>query len=221
MCGALLDRSSPSHTVPELDIEDLPRLLRGEGRGANRPLSFSLRLWDQDAGDGQGEFISNEEIQQSFKLFHTQMQNREDLSFVLKLEGKACSDMEKLNERVEFISQIYKGPTVLECTYDRLILVSRLPNSVFQVPSVYPAVKYYFKAGHEEVCLAEMEKFQRNIMLEFEGLAAACTIVLETTDFAWPNLEGVLAFVRASPRFWRFVFFSTERGPASLMHISR
>lgn len=203
-----------------MDVEDLPRLLRGEGRGANRPLSFSLRLWKPN-DTKTGEFISNEEIQQSLQLFRQQMQNREDLSFILKLEGKACTNIELLNERVEFISQLYKGPTVLECTYDRLILVARLPNSIFHCPYVYPAVKYYFKAGQENECLTEMERFQRNINLEFDGLAAMCTIVLERNDFTWPNLTGVIKFLRESPKFWRFVIFSAERGPSTLLALTR
>lgn len=203
-----------------MNIEDLPRILRGEGRGANRPLSFSLKLWQPNDTE-VGEFISDEEIQQSLQLFRNQMQNREDLSFVLKLEGKACLNMEKLNERVEYISKLYKGPTVLECTYDRLILVSRLPNSIFQSPYVYPAVKYYFKAGQENECLEEMEKFQRNINLEYDGLAAMCTIVIERTDFALPNLTALIEFLRASPKFWRFVIFSVERGPAALLSLTR
>jgi len=149
------------------------------------------------------------------------MQNRDDLSFVLKLEGKTCLNMEKLNERVKYISTQYKGPTVLECTYDRLVHVARLQDSVFQCPYVYPAVKYYFKSGQEEECLAEMEKFQRNINYEFEGLAAMCTIVLERTDFAWPNLKAVLQFLRESPGFWRFVIFSAERDPITLLSITR
>lgn len=149
------------------------------------------------------------------------MQNREDLTYILKLEGKICTDMEKLNERVEFITKLHKGPTVLECTYDRLILVSRLPNSVFQCPYVYPAVKYYFKSGQEEDCIQEMERFHKNITIEFEEMASMCTIVLERTDFAWPNLSGILKLVRSNPKFWRYVIFSAEREPGTLLSVVR
>ena len=198
-----------------MDIEDLPRIFRGEGKGANRPLSFSMKLWVNE------NFLSDEEIQEHLRVFKQQMQNRDDLSYILKLEGKACTDMVQLNERVKFINKLYNGPTVLECTYDRLILVSRLSDSVFQCPYVYPAVKYYFKSGQEDDCLQEMDKFQRNIAIEFEGIAAMCTIVLERTDFAWPNLSGLINLVRQTPQFWRFVIFSAERGPDALLSLTR
>ena len=63
---------------------------------------------------------------------------------MLKIVGKLATDMEMLNEKVLFVEKLLPGtPLLLEVSYERLVLISRLPNSAFLRPWVYPALKYF------------------------------------------------------------------------------
>ena len=128
-------------------------------------------------------------------------------------------NMEALNERILFVSELHKnGQIILECTFDRLILISRLENSVFSCPRVHPGVKYHFVSGIENECIEELEKLERNILAEFSDVSSMCTIVLERSDKPWPILSDLLQYLRSKPSFWRFVVFSIERTTETLVH---
>lgn len=182
-----------------------------------------MHLTQQSSSNQQSvEFLTDLEILNGLKVFKKQLGNREDLNYVLKLEAKGCNDMELLNERASFVRQHHRGPLVLESTFERLVLVARLENSVFLSTNVHPALRYLLMAGDEEACLAELAKFKRNLEVEFADLSVMCTIALDRINPAsWPNLGVLMNYFRESPSFWRFVVFSPERVPVALATLTR
>lgn len=63
-----------------------------------------------------------------------------------------------------------------QVSYERLMLLCRLPDSIFLRPWVYPALKYFLRRGDEELCRQEIAKLVYSIQ-EFSGtLRSAMTV---------------------------------------------
>jgi hypothetical protein len=61
-------------------------------------------------------------------------------------------------------------------SYERLMLLCRLPDSIFLRPWVYPALKYFLRRGDEELCRQEIAKLVYSIQ-EFSGTLWCATTV--------------------------------------------
>ncbi len=110
--------------------------------------------------------------------------------------------MEALNAKVHFVEKLLPATPILievrvrrcsgacalslqnsnlaflssQVSYERLMLLCRLPDSIFLRPWVYPALKYFLRRGDEELCRQEIAKLVYSIQ-EFSGtLRSAMTV---------------------------------------------
>ena len=74
-------------------------------------------------------------------------------------------DLERLNALSLYVTDHHKGVILIECSFDRLILMARLSNSVFKCSDVYPAVKYFLNFNEEPLCLQELQRLHRNLLV--------------------------------------------------------
>jgi hypothetical protein len=134
---------------------------------------------------------------------------------VLKVTGKVATDMEQLNGRVLFVeSLVHSVPILLELSFERLISISHLSNSVFLRPRIYPAVKYYLQQGEEERCLEDLKRLTEAIQ-QFKGLPLMVSLILQQNPL--PNLKPILSYLRQLNGFVRFIVLSLERPPLDMV----
>jgi len=203
------------------DVEEVEGRLEGTGAKATKSLLFSVQLWSKERG-----LASAAEVERQVLRYTRQVdpkatalagRGRAEATFVLRLEAKQCTDIAALNGLLLEVAALHNGPVAVEASFDRLVLLARSADSIFELPNVYPALRCYLVAGAEEHCLDELQKLQRNLLAEFADMSCMCTIVVEPADGgALPSTADVLQFVRVAPSFWRFVVFSLERTARSL-----
>lgn len=66
------------------------------------------------------------------------------MQFVLRVSTRVAMDLETLNEKLHLVlSNLTNGePMLVNSTFDRIIYLAQLENSIFLKPRVYPCLKY-------------------------------------------------------------------------------
>jgi len=139
-----------------------------------------------------------------------------DKQYVLKIETKLPMDMKMLNDKLCFVEENWKGgrAMLIESNWERLVLLSRQPESVFGRGRAYPFIKYYLAAGMEDQTLREMQTMMRNLQVEFEGLRIC--IGFEVSK-PYPNFASLLQWIiEQGGEKMPLIVFSTERPLASI-----
>lgn len=65
--------------------------------------------------------------------------------FVLKVLGKLALDMETLNKKILFVEKTaptQPAPIIVDVSFERLMLLTRLPDSCLLTGRIYPCIKY-------------------------------------------------------------------------------
>eukprot|EP01087_Luapelamoeba_hula_P012798 TRINITY_DN3610_c1_g3_i1.p1 TRINITY_DN3610_c1_g3~~TRINITY_DN3610_c1_g3_i1.p1 ORF type:complete len:677 (-),score=102.42 TRINITY_DN3610_c1_g3_i1:39-1796(-) len=173
---------------------------------SNHPLIVELAVYQDNA------FLSDEaitaEVQRLLGLYP------QGAKFVLKILGKLATDIDVLNAKALLIEKLLPGyPILFELSYERLVLVSRLNESVFLRPWVYPALKYYLRKGDESLCIDELKKLFRSVQ-PFTGIQLVLTISINRP---FPRLNELLQLVRQNAGLIRVVTLSLERPPKEIL----
>jgi hypothetical protein len=123
--------------------------------------------------------------------------------------------MDELNAKLLFVfSQLLPGELMLvNASHDRLIALSEFENSIMLKPRVYPAMKYYLRAGDEALCLKELKELLSALQI-VSDMKMVVTISLE---LPLPNISELLAFIRQQRGFIKLIEFSLERSPRQIM----
>ncbi|ELR14028.1 emp24/gp25L/p24 family protein [Acanthamoeba castellanii str. Neff] len=204
--------------VPEksvADIEDFQAKINTNPTAENFPL-LELALF-QDKALLSDEAIEKEilRLQSLYPPGHKARLARSPPGhFVLKILGKLTTDMEALNAKVHFVEKLLPAtPILIEVSYERLMLLCRLPDSIFLRPWVYPALKYFLRRGDEELCRQEIAKLVYSIQ-EFSGIQLVITL---SVSRPFPFMNELLAILRKECNLIRFVIISLERPPKQIL----
>eukprot|EP01116_Phalansterium_solitarium_P001763 TRINITY_DN11581_c0_g1_i1.p1 TRINITY_DN11581_c0_g1~~TRINITY_DN11581_c0_g1_i1.p1 ORF type:complete len:422 (+),score=103.88 TRINITY_DN11581_c0_g1_i1:59-1324(+) len=188
------------------DVEDLKKKLQYSPKSTNLPLSLELPLWDA------GEFVSDEVLTERVRYFKSLYPtNRE---FVVKMLGKLSLDMPGLNAKAKHvISLLPQSVLLFETSYERLVHLCHLPDSVFTHPHIYPALKYYLRRGDEEQCKQELIELFKHLKA-FSGVQLMVTLCISRP---YADLTQLLNFMRDQCGFIRLILISMERSPNDLL----
>lgn len=119
-----------------------------------------------------------------------------------------------LNEKAAFIESLAPElPIVIEVSFERLLVLCQLENSIFKSSHVFPSLKYFLKAGEEDTCVSELEKLIETLQ-KYEGIQMMCSIAV---DRPFPDLSKLLELFKMHPSLIRIVLFSLERSPKQLL----
>jgi len=130
--------------------------------------------------------------------------------FVLRAQGRLAPDMARLNGKLKLLAGALpwaSSPMLVEASFDRLLGLCELEDSVFESPRVYPAVKYYLKQGDEDLCMGELQQFFEQA-LTFQRIQIVLTLNVQQP---WPDLSRLLPFLLNRKGLVRVIFFTTER----------
>jgi len=189
------------------DIEDLRNMMNYGKTTNNFPLIMELSIWENNVG-----FLPKPQIEAEllkYKSFFPPAKK-----FVLKVCGKTTKDLETCNSMIEWIASLVpENPIMVELSFERLIILSRLQGSVFFNPRIFPAVKYTLQPGDEDLCCDELSQLFAHLQT-YSGVQLVVTIGM---DRPFAKLDKVLALLRSQVRFVRFIIIGTERSPRQLM----
>lgn len=175
------------------------------------PFSVELSVWDDEAKALIPEATLCEQLQEISQRFE-----KEQKRFVLNVSARITTDIAGINQRVEALLRV-SDPLLritLEATYERLILLSALDNSVLLNPRVFPSIGYTLVPGQEATCLAELGRAVQSLS-QIDGIQLVLTLNVPSAS-PYPNLEGILNFVRSNPSTIRFCVFSLFRSSSAL-----
>jgi hypothetical protein len=94
-----------------------------------------------------------------------------------------------------------------------LMLLCRLPESIFLHSWTYPALKYFLRRGDEEQCREEIIKLIDSIQ-EFSDIQLVITL---SVSRPFPALKELLSILRKESKTVRFVIIALERPPKQIL----
>eukprot|EP01090_Pellita_catalonica_P020906 TRINITY_DN7683_c0_g1_i1.p1 TRINITY_DN7683_c0_g1~~TRINITY_DN7683_c0_g1_i1.p1 ORF type:complete len:536 (-),score=55.00 TRINITY_DN7683_c0_g1_i1:5-1612(-) len=174
----------------------------------NLPMVVEFPIWHAD------EFLSDDAIRSGIEKIKSQYSKLGDKRFILKILGKLAVDIPQLNTKSLLCASLLSGtPILMEVSYERLILLSELEDSIFKNPWVYPSLRYFLRQGDEELFLTEMATLFQSISL-FKGIQIVLTISISRP---FPRLHDFLTLARSHIGFIRIIIFSLERPPMDIL----
>src|SRR5699024_5012961 len=125
------------------------------------------------------EFMTDVDIKQYIKKLvgmYSPLKRR----FILKICGKMATDLKTLNRKilVAYGELKDKQPIFVQLSIERLILLSRLDDTAFLKPRIFPSLKYFLKKGDEEQCLNEIKHLFHSLR-ELIGIKVIVSISIE------------------------------------------
>ena len=192
-------------TPPKIDIEDLNKTV------VTPPFVCDIDLWER------GELIDDdflvEQVKKCANLYP------KGVSFVLRLGGGLCNEMEKLNSKILTALKFCLGPVLIDLSFDRMINLARVKDSVLLKGSAYPCIRYFIAANdaehdYEQECVEELSELLNVLKTEISEMQA---ILQLSVDRPYPNLERIFSFIFQNKAIIRFVIISSDRSPRNLV----
>lgn len=184
------------------DIEDLKKKKRV--RPASVPLIVELSVFNND------EFVTTEDIDN--QLQKIKLSYPKGCEYIIKISGKLSNDMDILNNLIQYVQSKTTSRIIVSVSFERLVILSKLEDTCFLKPRIYPSVKYFMRKGEEKIALDElMQAFAP--MKEFTDMKMLVSIYLEKP---LPDLSSLIAFLRLQKRFIKVVELVIERSPKNI-----
>ncbi len=204
----LLDIPRQKKKVATLDMEDLYERIKEVGQHIeNKPLIVEMDLFSQQGE--QVQWFSRQFIAKQLSRIQSIMQ---DCNFILKINGKTVDQLEKFNDNVWNVLTLLQGSknlVLLELTFDRIQLLSRLSNSCLENSQVYPSIHLYIQKDDEETNLQELSVSLQVLNQQFTNLQIVVRIVV--ARHALPDLRAFLLLLRGMKGFIKFIILDLER----------
>ena len=215
------------------DMEDLGKMLTQSLKSAappvdNLPMSFEMALYVD------GAFVPDAELDATLLAFLAKWPNRgKGSTFVLKLLGGLVEprDIPALNAKVHRIvgrasnaannplNHPIITPALLNCrilvdvSYERLIDLLKLDNSVFLKIRVLPVVRYFIGVGEEAQFITEMN-YLVSLILCITDLELVVSLSVEKP---YPDLGAIFEFLKSLKGVVRFILLQRERSPREIL----
>lgn len=172
----------------------------------SRPLVIDLPIFKQ------GKFISDVDLVSSITHFGSLINSEQQ--FVLKLSGKLANNIEVLNQKV-LLADSSMPPlcsVLLELTFERMIDLSRLPDSALLQARVYPVITMFVSSGQETEAVSQLKECVECL----KDLSDMVVLVSLIVDHPFPDLGAILTYLRSQSRIVRFVSLTWERSTSQL-----
>jgi hypothetical protein len=103
---------------------------------------------------------------------------------------------------------------VVEGTYDRIAVLSKIPDSCFLSARVYPCVKMYVARHGEDTAIREIQECIATVS-KIVGIQLGVSIGISPLET--PNINTVLTFLRGFPHVVRAIILASERTPSEIV----
>jgi hypothetical protein len=210
-----LQASSLGEQDSLVDVEDSHLALGPLGDGAKLkqlPFQVELGIFDARASEWLDDEQIGEQIDSLMRVYGAR-----GMRFVCKVVAPLCTDIEALNAKVHAVLRAMDRADgdattllpllLLHVTFDRLILVSRLDDTVLLHRRVFPSLRMALERGQEAQSLREMQRLVK-AMRQFSSIQLVVSMAVSAP---LPDLSALLAYVRSMPTLVRFVIFEYQR----------
>lgn len=173
----------------------------------NQPLIMDMTLWDAP----KKRFFPDDELLQVLGKI-TQIYPR-DKNFIIRLGANLTDDINALNARVKFVCNQTPNPVLLDLTFERLLALARMKDSILLDSRVHPSVRTYLSRGNETKDTLELEQLFLD-MRKIRNLHVVVTLVIRRP---FPDLTELIRTLRANAGLVRYIVLHLERGPEYIM----
>jgi hypothetical protein len=106
---------------------------------------------------------------------------------------------------------------LVDSSFDRLILLCEVPNTIFLKSNVFPFLRYYLQLGEEQTCVAELkESFSK--LSTFSHMNICVMMILESEGgLTLPNLTPVMQLLLQNTYLIRMILFYQQRNVPSIV----
>uniref|UniRef100_A0A6B2L384 Uncharacterized protein n=1 Tax=Arcella intermedia TaxID=1963864 RepID=A0A6B2L384_9EUKA len=184
------------------DIEDLKK--RKRPKPQTMPIIVELPVYLNDV------FLSTDEIDSQLKKIQLTFPAGTD--YILKVSGKLSDDMAEMSKIVNYIHAKTDVYILVQVSFERLIILSKLEDSCFSKGRVFPSLKYYLKKGDEKQCLDEIGMTFQALKV-FDDMKISVSILMEKP---LADLSSLLAYLRMQIGFVKFIEMIVERSPSHI-----
>jgi acyl carrier protein len=196
---------------PILEMEELLRAMQvsPNSQYEHWPLVSELKLFVQ------GEFVRDIEIEE--ELLRIRAMYPSGYSFVIRLTGGLVPKelMPELNRKISSILEYGAAkecPILVDLSFERMIDLANLPDSVLLKGLIYPLVRYFLIKGEEKQCVSELTDVLEAVST-IEDIQVALAI---NVDAPYADMKPILDFVKSNKNLIRMALFSRERAPMRL-----
>eukprot|EP00461_Guttulinopsis_vulgaris_P001556 UN01556 len=111
----------------------------------------------------------------------------------------------------------HKITILVDVSFDRLLLLCDVPQSVFLKSNVFPFLRYYLIPGEEETCIYELgESF--NKLQNFSHMSICVMILFESEGgLLLPDLKLVMKLLLDRKNLVRFILFNQQRNVTTVV----
>jgi hypothetical protein len=197
-----------------LDIEEIDRRIHYKNtQFMNHPLVIDVDLYM--AGSGT-DFVDDDTLLRNITQASTSVPPNKN--YILRLNGKLTREIVKLNSKIRRVLERQRStgenPILLELTYDRIMELSKLHDTVLLDSLIHPSIQVYVQHGNEE---QDAEELQRAFHI-LRGISNMQVVIRLVISRPLPNLDRILRDIRFNMRgFTRFVIIEVERTPKQIM----
>lgn len=188
------------------DIEDMKK--KAVMTSGNLPLVVDMIVYRSSV------FMEDDEIKKYIdKINGMYVQCKK--KFLLRICGNLVNDIETLNQKILYAYNCLNGsyPILVQLSFERLILLSRLSNTAFLQPKIFPSLKMYLRKGDERQCMDDIDQVLLS-MKEFVGIKVIITLSIE---YPFPSLSEILANLRKHSGFVKLIEITLERSPSKIV----
>ncbi|KJE91939.1 hypothetical protein, variant [Capsaspora owczarzaki ATCC 30864] len=191
------------------NIQQAKKAIQLSTSSKNLPSMIELSVFDGE------QPVSDDDLRQQIILLTSSFPPSRQ--FVLKVKGELAADMELLNEKVLFVERTaptQPAPLLLDVSFERLMLLIRLPDSCLLNRRIYPCIKYYIPKGMESEVEGEINSALEELEQEITGIQVMIDICVERP---FPVLTNIIANLREKSSMVRVVNISMERPPREII----
>jgi hypothetical protein len=196
-----------------LDIEELySRFHYKKNQFYNHPLVIDVEIFRT----GGTEFLEDSVLLGN--IIRASKSVPRNKNYILRLNGKLTREIELLNTKIRRVLQHQRStgenPILLELSYDRIMELSRLQDTVLLDSLVYPSIHVYIQHGNEEQDAQELERAYGIL----KGISNMQVVIRLVISRPLPRLDRILRDIRQNMKgFTRFVIIEVERTPKQIM----
>eukprot|EP01125_Pyxidicula_operculata_P017481 TRINITY_DN6121_c0_g1_i1.p1 TRINITY_DN6121_c0_g1~~TRINITY_DN6121_c0_g1_i1.p1 ORF type:complete len:356 (+),score=52.42 TRINITY_DN6121_c0_g1_i1:75-1142(+) len=184
------------------DMEDLKQ--KRKMKTANLPLVVELNVFVKD------QFLKEEEIESQLRKI--QLTFPKDIEYMIKVSAKRSDDMDILNKLVLFIHTKTNMRVLVQVSFERLVILSKLEDSCFLKPRIYPAIKYFVNKGEEKHSMDEVGQAIAALKA-FQNMKLVVSLTIENP---LPDLSSLLAYLRMQRGLVKVIEIILERSPKTI-----
>jgi hypothetical protein len=186
-----------------VDMEDLKK--KRKTRTQVLPFIVELNVFMND------QFLKTEDIDAQLK--HIRLTYPKNIDYIIKISGKLVNDMEVMSQIVLDVHAKTNARILVQVSVERLIILSKLPNSCFYKSRIYPSIKYFLVKGEEKLCLDDIIQVI-GALKAFDGIKLAVSVSVEKP---MADLSSLLAFLRVQYKTVKFIEIVIERSPKNIL----